>query len=505
MEETSPLLVEAGEGRCESLYGDSHETVDFNPNGDVDNPLEWPAAFKWGIVAMLAFIGFTGTFNCISVVPVAGHIIDDLDGGHSTKSAAVLAVTIWELGEAAGPLLIAPLSEIFGRYPVIVVSNMLFMTIIVLTALSQSAAMFITLRALSGIAVTAHVLNPAIVGDIFAPDQRGSAMSFTMFASVIGGTLGPAIGGMVGEGLGWRAVIWTGVSMAVICLLIFSTCFRETYKVTILRKRAARLQKKSGIRSITSASGKEKGAEKGFAGLRTAIVRPAVVLSGSGVLVALSLFGAVIYSYLYVVSVTLPNILEDIYGFSPAVTGWAFLANGVGSLTSIFICNFSLDRIYIKLRAANNGIGLPEHRLPLAIIGAFMIPPALALYGWCAEYKLPVPVLLLSVVWIRMSLMLAFVPLMAYVVDAFGIYSASALTGVVVIRCLAGAFLPLMTTLLAERFGYGWGLTILATISLMFAVIPILVLRNGSHWRQYSNCLRKKRLRNIWQNTMSWA
>jgi len=45
-------------------------------------------------------------------------------------------VTIWELGEAAGPLLIAPLSEMYGQYPVINGANMLFIVATVLAATS---------------------------------------------------------------------------------------------------------------------------------------------------------------------------------------------------------------------------------------------------------------------------------------------------------------------------------------------------------------------------------
>lgn len=439
---------------------------------------------------------------------MASHIVNELDGGNGTKSAAVLLVTIWELGEAAGPLLIAPLSEIFGRYPLINACNVLFIATTMMTALSQSTTMLITTRAVTGMAVASNVLNPAIVGDIFVSDQRGAVMSLVMFASLVGGTIGPAVSGMVAQSLGWRAVIWMGVGLAGICQLVFFTCFRETYKVTILRKRAAKQQKETGKSSTTSDFGKETRLEKGFDGLRTSIVRPVAVLFDSGVLAALSLFGAVIYSYLYIVSVTLPDILEDIYGFTPAETGWTFLANGklgqspslqletswltwclqgLGSSISVVICNLYLDKIYIKLRAANNGIGLPEHRLPIAIIGALTLPPALALYGWSAEYKLPLVFVLLSVVWIRLSLMLAYVPLIAYVVDACGLYSASALTGIIVIRCLASSFLPLMTTLLAENLGYGWGLTILGAISLDFALIPILMLKYGSQWRQHSH------------------
>lgn len=40
--------------------GDAETTiVDFDPNGDAENPLEWPAPFKWAVVSMLAMMAFT--------------------------------------------------------------------------------------------------------------------------------------------------------------------------------------------------------------------------------------------------------------------------------------------------------------------------------------------------------------------------------------------------------------------------------------------------------------
>lgn len=36
-----------------------HGAIDFDPSGDADNPLEWPTAFKWTIVGLLAFMAFT--------------------------------------------------------------------------------------------------------------------------------------------------------------------------------------------------------------------------------------------------------------------------------------------------------------------------------------------------------------------------------------------------------------------------------------------------------------
>lgn len=146
--------------------------------------------------------------------------------------------------------------------------------------------------------------------------------------------------------------------------------------------------------------------------------------------------------------------------------------------------------MYIKLGKRNSGVGLPEYRLPMAIFGAFLMPPSVALYGWCAHYELPLGLLLTSVICICMSFMLSILPLMSYVVDAYGFYSASALTGVIITRCLAGAFLPLVSTTVVEHFAYGWGFTLLAGISLILALIPLIIFRYGSRWRESSEYTR---------------
>ncbi|KAM0269414.1 hypothetical protein ACHAQH_009762 [Verticillium albo-atrum] len=481
MAETQPLLGPPAEPRDPlACLDDPKPELDFDPEGDSDNPREWPTPFKWTIVALLACMAFTVTFTCISVVPVAHQIVRELDEGRPNNSASALLVTIWELGEAAGPLLIAPLSEVYGRYPVMNVCNMMFIAATVLAAVSQSSTLFIAARALTGLAVASNVLNPAIIGDIFESDQRGSAMSLIMLAPLIGGAVGPAISGAVAQTLGWRQVLWMSAGLAVGCEILFLTCFRETYKMAILRKRAPQQEEEP----------KEPSDHRSLLKLWHSFTRPMSVLFGSGVLLALSLFGAVSFSYFYVMSVTLPDILQDIYGFSPALTGSAFITFSIGSFVSIAVCNFGLDRIYIYLRANDPEGGKPEHRLPLAILGAFALPLAVTAYGWAAELRLPVPLLLLSAALLDGALLLAMVPISAYVVDAFGLYSASAMTGVIVTRCLMGTFLPLSTGPLHANFGYGWGFTILGAGSLCLAPIPIFIMRYGAKWRKSSEYTR---------------
>lgn len=53
MDENTPLLA-----RVNSIYDKELNVVDFDPNGDPENPIEWPAVYKWTIVALLACMAF---------------------------------------------------------------------------------------------------------------------------------------------------------------------------------------------------------------------------------------------------------------------------------------------------------------------------------------------------------------------------------------------------------------------------------------------------------------
>ena len=266
------------------------------------------------------------TFTCISVVPVANEIVYDLDGTES-KSASVLLVTIWEFGEAFGPLVLAPLSETIGRYPVFNVANVLFITATGLAGLCQSTPLFITARALTGLAVASNVLNPAIVGDMFIDEERGSALSAIMVAPLLGGAIGPAIAGVIAESLGWRWVLWIAIILATACEIVFLTCFRETYSVAILNRRVAQLKKETGNTALRTAIDVDnpEAENKGPKKLLNSILRPFVVFFDSGVLQAMSFFGSLEFAYFYIMSTTLPDILGGIYGLSPARVGAAFV------------------------------------------------------------------------------------------------------------------------------------------------------------------------------------
>jgi MFS family permease len=154
-------------------------------------------------------------------------------------------------------------------------------------------------------------------------------MSMMIMAPILGGAIGPAIAGAITETIGWRNVLWMSVTLATTSELIFLTCLRETYSVTILSRRVASLRKETGDISLRSAidvsNDNPESGELGSKKIRDAVLRPFVVFFDSHVLQAISLFGSVMFTYFYIMSTTLPDILSGIYGLSPALTGTSFI------------------------------------------------------------------------------------------------------------------------------------------------------------------------------------
>lgn len=103
-----------------------------------------------------------------------------------------LLVSIWELGEVVSPLIIAPLSELYGRFWLYQICNALYILFSVGCALSSNIQMLVAFRFLCGLCTVSLTLNPSIVGDLFELQNRGSAMALVGLMPMFG-PVSPAI------------------------------------------------------------------------------------------------------------------------------------------------------------------------------------------------------------------------------------------------------------------------------------------------------------------------
>ena len=151
-------------------------------------------------------------------------------------------------------MLIAPLSELYGKLAIYHVANIVFILFSVAAALSSNLKSLIAFRFLSGFAVASGVLNSAIVGDLFIQEQRGRAMAAMGVTVFLGPILGPVIGGYLSQAAGWRWDFWFVAIVTGFLELGFALILREFYKVTILQRKVECLVKETGNASNDKAN-----------------------------------------------------------------------------------------------------------------------------------------------------------------------------------------------------------------------------------------------------------
>lgn len=98
-----------------------------------------------------------------------------------------LSVSIFVLGYVVGPLLLAPLSEIYGRRFVLTGANVFFCVWQIGAALSPNLSALIVFRFLAGIGGSGCLtIGGGVIADLFHPDRRGLASSVYSLGPLFG-------------------------------------------------------------------------------------------------------------------------------------------------------------------------------------------------------------------------------------------------------------------------------------------------------------------------------
>jgi multidrug resistance protein len=118
---------------------------------------------------------------------------------------ASFVVSVYLLGYASGPLVIAPLSELYGRLPVYHINTALFILWNVGCAQSTSLSMLIAFRFLTGLAGACPLtIGAGSIADCFRQEERGRVMAMYTLPVLLGPSIGPVVGGYLSDYLGWR-------------------------------------------------------------------------------------------------------------------------------------------------------------------------------------------------------------------------------------------------------------------------------------------------------------
>lgn len=184
-------------------------------------PVELPHAVRMRVLGAVMIGIFLAALDQTVVGTALPRIITDL-GGNDLYTWAFTAYLL--TSTISGPLY-GKLSDLFGRRPIFLFGIGVFMLGSLLAGLSQEMWQLIGARGVQGLGAGAlFPIALAVIGDLFAPSERGRYQG--LFGAVFGLSvlIGPAIGGVTTDTIGWPWVFFLNLPVGA---LVFAIVWRS--------------------------------------------------------------------------------------------------------------------------------------------------------------------------------------------------------------------------------------------------------------------------------------
>ncbi|ORY58923.1 major facilitator superfamily transporter [Pseudomassariella vexata] len=462
--------------------------VIFEENDPI-NPRCWPRWYRGWVIFCISYTTWVVVFYSTSYTASIPGLMEQF---HVTSTpVATLGVTSYLLGLATGSLVVAPLSELWGRRPVYIACMAVFTILVIPCCLATSLTEIIVVRFFGAVFGSVMVTNSAgSVVDISTEETRALVMSIWSIAPINGPVTGPVIGGFVYQYLGWRWDNWLVLILAAVATICVASA-KETYGPMVLQAKAARLREETDDdRWWTRYDMKLSKLQL----LKINLVRPFVLSFTEPILWFFNLWISLIYGILYLCFVAYPIVFSQHRGWGPGVSGLAFVGIGIGSM--IAICAEPLWRKLINKHPKDPTTGRvpPEATARVMIIGAILVPVGQLSFSWtCLPTTIHWAIPIAFGIPFGCGNTLCFIYGSNYLAGAYGIYAASALAGNAVTRSLFGGTLPLAGPSMYARLTPQWAGTMLGLLELLMVPIPIIFYKYGERIRAKSPVIRQMR------------
>ena len=277
-----------------------------------------------GYVALLVALGSFGPLTMSIYTPVMPSVGASLGAG---ADSVKLTLTTYMLGFAVGQLFYGPLSDRFGRRPVLLGGLIFFTVATFACSFAPSIGGLIALRILQGLgAASGSVIGRAMTRDAYTFQEMPLVMSWISLGQNIAPSLAPTLGGFLGEWASWRATFWFVGGFGTLLLAITLFGLSETNK-----HRSDRLH----LGSLLRGSG-EMLRERQFLGN--------VLTLGFAFAINFGMLAGV------------PFILQDHLGFSPQEFGLIVLLSVGGFTAGTLVNNRLVGRVAPIVHHARLGL-----------------------------------------------------------------------------------------------------------------------------------------------------
>jgi len=197
---------------------------------EVDPPVP-PAAPRQPVpLWLLALFSLSGPIAMHMLVPALPHAARDLN---ASVGAMQLTISLYILGMALGQLGYGPLSDRFGRRPVLTTGLVLYTVAGLAAALVPNVQALVSARLFQALGGGAGLaLSRAIVRDTAGPADVARRLALMNLMVTLGPGLAPVIGGVLAASFGWRTIFIALGTLGLLNLMLLWRLLPETREIT---------------------------------------------------------------------------------------------------------------------------------------------------------------------------------------------------------------------------------------------------------------------------------
>ncbi|OAL21792.1 hypothetical protein AYO22_07734 [Fonsecaea multimorphosa] len=280
------------------------------------------------------------------------------------RTAALLPGTLYMLGLAFGPLIMAPLSEFVGRRWLYMVTSSSIIAFAGGCGAAQNFATLLICRFLCAFLGSAGVaIGAGTILDVWGTEKAG-ALARLLF--ICGPFLGPSLAPLTGAYVmheyhgDWRWTQWV-VALIGSPIWILVLFMKETSD--------------SRVQHSAKHSGRFRLVQLALSTLRAAVLRSMTMLTTEAIAFSITLYTGYAYAVVFSFFASATYVYELDYGFNTRQIGLSFISVVVGyGLAAVM--HIIVDKtLYARaVRQASGGRPAPEHRLYAAMIGSIFLP-----------------------------------------------------------------------------------------------------------------------------------
>lgn len=422
-----------------------------------------------------------------------------------------LGITVFVLGFGFAPVLLALISEVYGRYWVFFGSGVVFLLGTVGCAVTTSFRGMLVARLVTGSGASVFAtLTGGVVSDLFVSERRNTAMTVYSCVIIMGTGVGPLVSGWVVQCLGWRWVFYLQIILVGVATGGLLVLFRETRGNVLLARNCAiinaHLQALEDAGTPVLVDRKKDGNDEVVgrtyrfrysspiqdSSIGTTIVKsfqfPLVLLATESIVFWFSMWVSFAWAILYMQFSSIALVYTSVYGFSSAQVGATYTAIIVGALVAASLCvmqDYALKRCWPNLSHR------PESRLYFSCGMSLLLPAGLFWFGWTARAGVPWIVPTIAIGVFIVGIFVIYLAVFNYLADSYNQYASSALAAQSMCRNLLAGVFPLFTKPMFEDLGFGPAGSLLGGIAVLLCLVPWILCFYGRAIRERSALIRE--------------